>query len=136
MMNVVITDIASKPGHDSVRSHETGGFQRGFFVCPASSVIERHVRKVVLGIEHVGSNSARNKVRDELSAQQFLPAKGKGEHYPYHNVHDHSDQAVIVLPWMIQKRINTHPAEEHENMAEQDGQQVTHKKVFTALPLR
>src|SRR5258707_11215328 len=132
MMNVVITDIASKPGHDSVRSHETGGFQRGFFVCPASSVIERHVRKVVLGIEHGGSNSARNKVRDEVSEQQCLPAKGKGEHYRYHNVHDHSEQAVIVLPCLIQKRINTHLVEEYEHIAEQDGQRGTHKKVFSA----
>src|SRR5258708_32620190 len=97
MMNVVITDIASKPGHDSVRSHETGGFQRGFFVCPASSGIERHVRKVVLGIEHVGSNSAGNKARDELKEQQSLPAKGKGEHYPYHNVRNHSKQADRAL---------------------------------------
>src|SRR6202022_4836897 len=98
MMNVVITKIASKPGHDLVRSHETGGFHRGFFVCPASSVIERNVRKVVLGIEHVGSNSARNKVRDELSEQQCLPAKGKGEHYPYQNVHHTGNRQSKVLP--------------------------------------
>jgi len=135
-MNVVITDIASKPGHDPVRSHKTGRFQRGFFVCPASIVVEGHARKVVLGIEEVASHSARNEVRDELSQQQCLPANEQGERYPDHNVHHQSQQAIIVFPRMIEKRINAHPVEEHENIAEQDGQRVAHEQVQNALPLR
>src|SRR5882762_9141700 len=65
MVNVMVTNITSKPAHDSTGFHKTGGFQRGFLVRPSISSVERNPREVVLGIEQVGSNSARDEVRDQ-----------------------------------------------------------------------
>jgi hypothetical protein len=65
MVNVMVTNIASKPAHDWTGFHKTGGSQRGFLVRPSISSVERNPREVVLGIEQVGSNSARDEVRDQ-----------------------------------------------------------------------
>src|ERR1035441_1073125 len=69
MMKMMIADIGREPRHDRASYHETGGFQCGFVVGPASIVTERHARKIVLSIEQVTADSAGKKVRDDQSQQ-------------------------------------------------------------------
>src|SRR5260370_38497526 len=97
MVNVMVTNIASKPAHDWTGFHKTGGFQRGFLVRPSISSVERNPREVVLGIEQVGSNSARDEVREQQSQQQRLPAEEHCEQYPCYSVYHQSDQAIVVF---------------------------------------
>lgn len=134
-MNVMITDIGRKPGHDRARFHEAGGFQRGFVVSPAGIVSKGHARKVVLGVKEVSSNGVRDEVRNHLSQQQRRPAEEISNRHRDHDVSQKRDQAITVFPRVIDERIKTHPVEKRENIPEQDGQWMTHKQVLESFGL-
>src|SRR5439155_19099385 len=53
MMDVMIANIASEPGHQGVCLEEAGRFQSGFFIGPAGLVAKGNVGKVMLSVKEV-----------------------------------------------------------------------------------
>src|SRR5438093_1509842 len=98
MMNVVISDVASKPTHDRACLHKAGGFQRCFFVGPARIVPEGDTSEVMLRIKEVSSNRAGDEMRNDLGQHERLPSKETSERHPDHEVHDKRNQAIKVFP--------------------------------------
>ncbi len=134
-MNMVISDIAGKPSHDRACLHKAGGFQGCFFVSPARIVPKGDASEVMLCIKEVSSNRAGDEMRNDLGQQKRLPAKEPSERCPNREVHDQRNQAIRVLPPVVEKRIQAHPVKKDKNVAEEDGERMTHEQVGEALAL-
>lgn len=73
MMDMMVADVGTEPGHDRAHLHVTGGFERRFFISPAGSIIEGNAREIVLGVKKITSNRTGNKMRNRLTEQQPGP---------------------------------------------------------------
>lgn len=65
VMNVVIANVGGKPSHDWTRAQETRGFHGSNFIGPSRAVVERHTGEIVLCVEEIRANSARDEVRQD-----------------------------------------------------------------------
>src|SRR5258706_914259 len=100
---------------------------------PAGFVAKRSAGKVVLGVEEVGADGGSDEVRDGLCEQQGLPAEKQSDRDADGNVNHQRDQAIEVLAWIIDERIDTHPVNEHEHVSEQDRERMADELIFKAL---
>ena len=75
-------------------------------------------------------------MRKDLRQQQRLPAKAIKESGANHQVHDKSDQGIIVFRRIVEEWVQAHSEQKDENVTKQNGQRVTHEEVFEPLALR
>src|SRR6266446_3081697 len=136
MMNMMVANIGSEPGHDRSRLQETGRLHRRFVVRPATFVVERHAREVVLSVKQITSYRAGDKVWNDQCEQESRPAKKPGNRCRKQQMPQEGYQAVIVFPQLGHRRIETHSILKYENIPEQDRHWMAHKQVFEALGLR
>ena len=90
----------------------------------------------MLRIEEIAPNRGSDNVRHELREQDSFPAEKTEEQHTDPEMHHKRDQTVQVLPRMIKKRIDTHPEQEHEKVAKEDGQRMAHEEILGALAPR
>ena len=133
MMDVMIANVGSEPGHYRVCLEEAGRFQSGFFIGPAGLVAKGNVGKVMLSVKEVSADGVSDEVRDGLGEEQSLPAEEQSDGNTDGDVNEQGDQAIKVFAGIVEERINAHPINEHEEVAEEDGEGMAHELVFKAF---
>ena len=87
----------------------------------------------MLGVKKVGADRATDEMRDGLRQQQGLPAEKVEQACGDGDVRDQRHGAIRMFARVIEKRVQAHPIEEHENVAEKNGQWMADKEVGQAL---
>ena len=120
MMDMMVTNVRGKPAHDRAGLHIAGRFQRCFFVSPTRLVAEGNPREIVLGVEKVRADRMRNQMRNSLGEDYRLPPAVESETNANGDVNEQGQEAIPMFAPVVQKWVETHPVEEHEEIAESD----------------
>ena len=129
----MVTNIAGKPGHRSVRGQKTGRLERRFFVRPTGRVIKGHIREVVLSVKEIGTDCARDGKWDEHQQDQCSPAEKERDQYEEGHVKNERDDAIGMFFGFLQRGKYAHATQEHEDVTKQNRQWMTHEEIFGAL---
>ena len=90
----------------------------------------------MLGVKKISADRATDEVRDGLREQQGLPAEEVKEARGNGEVSKQRDYAIRMFARIIEKRVQAHAVEEHENVAEKDGQRMADEEVGEAFSAR
>ena len=135
MMDVMIANVGSEPGHEAVCLQEARRFQSCLFIGPTRLVAKGNAGKIVLSVEEIGADGVSDEVRNGLREQQRLPPKEQGESNADYNVNEQSNQAIQVFAGIINEGVEAHSVNEHEQISKQDGERMAHELVFEAFYL-
>lgn len=87
----------------------------------------------MLRVKKVRADGVNDEMRDGLREQKSLPVKEQNQSDPDHHVTDESDKTVKMLARMIEKRVQAHAVEEHEDVTEEDRHWMPNKKIAESL---
>ena len=90
----------------------------------------------MLRVKKVGADRATDEVRDGLREQQGLPAEKVKETRGDGEVSKQRDETIRMFAWVIEKRVQAHAVEEHENVAEKNGQRMADEQVGKTFSAR
>jgi hypothetical protein len=86
----------------------------------------------VLSVEKVRADGAGKEVGESLSQEQTAPAEEIEDARADDDMTNERDDAVGVLPGIVEEWVEAHPVKEHKNVAKKDGKRVADEKVGKA----
>jgi len=118
MMDVMIADIRSEPGHQRAGFHETGRFQSGLLIGPPGIITEGNTGEIVLGIKQITADRAGDEMRDEEGQEQGRPAEKPDDRGSDQHMKDDGNEAIIMLARIFHEGINAHAMKKNKNIPE------------------
>ena len=109
MMDVVISDITSKPRPKRTGLEVAGRIQSRFLVCPPRLVAERNTREIMLCVKQICPDGTGDKMRNDLRQYQSRPTEEPHERYRDRDMHNKSDAAIVMFPGTRDEWDDAHP---------------------------
>jgi hypothetical protein len=133
VMDMVIADVGGEPRHEGAGFQEAGGFERRFFVSPASLVAKAHAGKVVLGVKEIGAERAGDQARQNQGQNRRPPTEKHHQRHIHRAMQEERQQAIVMFARRAAKGKDHHGDEENGDVTEEDVQRMTHEQVSDTL---
>jgi len=135
MMHMMVADIRRKPMHHRAHFHKTGRRQRSIGIGPIMIFPEGSLRKIVLAIEQIGSQSGHDEDGHEPGKKIYLESGCIPDQRTYEDMDQERKKRVEVLSRAFHERLQVEPVDEQSKIAEDDGERMPVDKVNGSLRL-